>query len=57
MSRSTTLGAFQWIEGHSALRRRGTPLLLVLAVMLVVEQLFALRLSYHPPVAKGGPVL
>jgi hypothetical protein len=50
-------GAFQWIEGHSASQEARTLLLLVLAVMLVVEQLFALRLSYHPPVAKGGPAL
>ncbi len=50
-------GAFQWIEGHNASQEARTLLLLVLAVMLVVEQLFALRLSYHPPVAKGGPAL
>ncbi len=50
-------GAFQWIEGHSASQEARTLLLLVLALMLVVEQLFALRLSYHPPAAKGGPAL
>jgi hypothetical protein len=48
-------GAFQWIEGHSASQEARTLLLILLAVLLVVEQLFALRLSYHPPVAKGGP--
>jgi len=48
-------GAFQWIEGHSASQEARTPLLMLLAVLLVVEQLFALRLSYHPAVAKGGP--
>jgi hypothetical protein len=48
-------GAFQWIEGHSASQEARTLLLVLLAVALVAEQLFALRLSYHPPVAKGGP--
>jgi hypothetical protein len=48
-------GAFQWIEGHSASQEARTLLLLLLAVALVVEQLFALRLSYHPPLAKEGP--
>jgi hypothetical protein len=48
-------GAFQWIEGHSASQEARTLLLVLLAVALVVEQLFALRLSYHPPVAKGAP--
>ena len=57
MCRFTTRARFQWIEGHSASQEARTLLLLVLAVMLVVEQLFALRLSYHPPVAKGGPAL
>jgi Aerotolerance regulator N-terminal/CARDB len=47
-------GAFQWIEGHSASQEARTLLLVLLAVLLVVEQFFALRLSYHPPVAKGG---
>ena len=49
-------GAFQWIEGHSASQEARTLLLILLAVALVVEQLFALRLSYHPPVAKGAPI-
>jgi hypothetical protein len=48
-------GAFQWIEGHSASQEARTLLLVLLAVALVAEQLFALRLSYHPPVAKKGP--
>ena len=48
-------GAFQWIEGHSASQEARTLLLVLLAVLLVAEQLFALRLSYHPPGAKGGP--
>jgi hypothetical protein len=48
-------GAFQWIEGHSASQEARTLLLMLLALALVIEQLFALRLSYHPTVAKGGP--
>jgi hypothetical protein len=48
-------GAFQWIEGHSASQEARTLLLVLLAVLLVVEQLFALRLSYHPPAAKERP--
>jgi hypothetical protein len=48
-------GAFQWIEGHSASQEARTLLLVLLAVALVAEQLFALRMSYHPNVSKGGP--
>jgi hypothetical protein len=49
-------GAFQWIEGHSVSQEARNLLLIVLALALVSEQLFALRLSYHPPAMKGGPV-
>jgi hypothetical protein len=49
-------GAFQWIEGHSVSQEARNLLLILLAVALVAEQLFALRLSYHPPAMKGGPV-
>jgi hypothetical protein len=47
-------GQTQWIEGHSAAQEARTLLLFLLAVGLIVEQLFAHRLSYLPTQA-GGP--
>ncbi len=48
-------GQTQWIEGHSTSQEARTLLLFVpLAAALVVEQLFAHRLSYLPSQA-GGP--
>jgi hypothetical protein len=47
-------GQTQWIEGHSAAQEARTLLLFLLAIALVLEQLFAHRLSYLPTQA-GGP--
>jgi hypothetical protein len=46
-------GAFNWIEGSGAGQEARTLLLSLLAVALVMEQVFAHRLSHHPT-AKGA---
>jgi hypothetical protein len=47
-------GTFHWIEGHSAAQEARTFWLALLALALVLEQIFANYLSYHPATAKGA---
>jgi hypothetical protein len=49
-------GTFSWIEGHSSSQEARSLLLLALLGALIVEQLFAYRLSYHPRQASSQPV-
>jgi hypothetical protein len=46
-------GQTQWIEGHSTSQEARTLLLVLLVIALLVEQLFAHRLSYLPPQTGG----